>query len=505
MNGINRIFYVIVLAACLTTSAALASMDVIYTSTRSVVSLAVTSDGTAWAATRGGVLRISPSGVIRKFTQVDGLPANEVVGISAQGDAVTASFVNATGFFEDERWTVKTAAASHSSSDYTVVSPSVNWGHARVTADLDGLTIVENRATRKVPLPPSTGSHVSALLPRGDKLWVAMFGDGIYEFGGKSWRRVNINIPDNAREITAIAGHGANLWIGTRRDGVWKYDGKSWSHYLVKDEPYDHNCQNLCAFGNSIFISTLEDGLIVQSSNGWSRWATPDISSNAPRQMVVFGGCLYVRHGNGRVDRFDGKKWTKDVFSSLPRKQTSTIAADGARLYAAQWGGWSEFNGKTWTHHLKIPNLQGLPITALLPDGDTLWVGTQGRGLACMQRSTEKVEWHDESLGMPDDYIRSLAKAEDVLFAGTFCGGLAKLDGAKWASLPGLADGEITALLPDGKGGAFIATRKGVFHRSADGGMTCIGPTGLEAQALCVDGNSLWIGARTGLVRCELQ
>jgi ligand-binding sensor domain-containing protein len=493
---------VVMAALVLLASSAFASPDVIYTSSRNIVSLAVTSDGATWAATRGGVLRLSPSGECRKFTQSDGLPSNEVMSIAAQGDTVTATFANANATFENGRWLLAESAIRRSPTDYTVSSPSTTWGEAQVTATLDGLRIARNGVTRTVPLPPSTGSHISALLPRGNKLWAALFGDGIWEYDGQAWKRANIDLPDKAGEITAMAAQGSRVWLGTRRDGAWLYDSKSWSQRAIKDEPYDHNCQNLCDFNGSLFVSTLEDGLVVRNPNGWSRCVSPDLSSNAPRQMVVFGGCLYLRHGSGKVDRFDGKKWARDVFALLPRKQVSTMATDANRLYAAQWGGWSEFDGKTWTHHLKIPDLQGLPITALLPDGENLWVGTQGRGLAQAERSTEKIVWHDETRGMPDDYIRAIARVGDTVFAGTFCGGLAVLDGERWVTTPEFDNAEITSLAPDGAGGVFVATRKGVFLRSPDGKMARVGPLGLEAQGILVTDKAIWIGARTGLIEC---
>ena len=116
-------------------------------------------------------------------------------------------------------------------------------------------------------------------------------------------------------------------------------------------------------------MSTLQDGIASLTPDGWRHIAATGISTGSPRQMVEFRGLLYLRHSNGVVDSFDGRKWTRGVFSALPRKQASCLAADGSQLYVGQWGGWSEFDGEHWTHHLRLPGLQGVPVTAIRPDG----------------------------------------------------------------------------------------------------------------------------------------
>lgn len=217
--------------------------------------------------------------------------------------------------------------------------------------------------------------------------------------------------------------------------------------------------------------------------------------------MVVFQGALYVRHGGGQVDRLDGTMWARGVCAGLPRKQVSALAADANALYAAQWGGWSEWDGAKWTHHLRLPELQGVPITALCPDGDTLWIGTQGRGAFAYDRRAGQIRRADA--GLPDDWVTCLARAGSALYAGTFVGGLAQWDGARWQSAPETTGDNITALEPDGSGGLFLATRRGVQHQDQNGAMTRLDrPHPLldpEAQCLCAAPGGLWVGTRTGL------
>jgi ligand-binding sensor domain-containing protein len=219
--------------------------------------------------------------------------------------------------------------------------------------------------------------------------------------------------------------------------------------------------------------------------------------------MVEFKGVLYARHGGGKVDRFDGTRWSRHVFSWLPRKKAMTIAADEKRLTVAQWGGWSEYDGENWKHYLNLPELQGLPIMALHPDGSTLWIGTQSRGIGEYSYTTGKLRWHDERHGLPDDWITCIARVGSTLYAGTFVGGLAWWDGKQWATVPELKGENVTALESDGTGGLFIATRNGVWHRSARGVLQRLNNEAqfldTEAQTLCKVPEGLWVGTRTGL------
>jgi len=79
----------------------------------------------------------------------------------------------------------------------------------------------EGDAGEVVALPQSSGSHISALLPRRDRLWAAVFGEGIWAFDGSKWARAVENVPESAREVTALAASGDTIWVGTRREGIW--------------------------------------------------------------------------------------------------------------------------------------------------------------------------------------------------------------------------------------------------------------------------------------------
>ncbi len=534
--------------------------DAVFTATRQVTSLVVEADGTLWAGTTGGVLRRRPDGAWRKWTRRDGLPSHET-RVAIQNGCVMVATPRGVAAWRGEQWLLKSRDAQVWNQHKT----QAMWRGELALARIDGLSLGHGKAARLVALPASSGTHISALLVprmkdiatskaasapdasaktvRDAKLWAALFGDGLWELSDKgAWQHLDIGLPAEAREITALAAdakHGL-LWVGTRRAGVWRGELKTrqWTQFLQSDEPFDHNVQSLALFRGELMMSTLEDGLTMRGGAGWHHLSSAEragalragrnaeeespnstlhaarpalsLSSVAPRQMVEFGGKLLLRHGNGKVDRFDGETWTRDVWARLPRPQVFSLAADRDRVYIGKWGGWSEWDGAQWTHFLRLPELQGLVVVALCADGDTLWIGTQSRGLAEYSHKTGALRWHDERHGLPDDWITCLQKVGDTLYAGTFVGGLARLDpakgneaGARWTTASELQGENVTALEVDGKGGLYAATRNGVWHQAASGAPIKMNEQATwldsEVQALCATPRGLWIGARTGL------
>ncbi|HEX8551837.1 MAG TPA: hypothetical protein VF681_09810 [Abditibacteriaceae bacterium] len=466
-----------------------------FSATRQINGLTLAPDGVLWVATSGGVLRRDISGAWRKWTRADGLPTHEVRRVEIENNVVRAVTPRGVAISSGETWTGSNAKEP--------VAPRLMWRGQAISGTHE-LVLGDEDKTRKIALPPSRGSHISALLPHHDALWVALYGDGVWRLDGEGWRKANWNVPDAAREITALAGSPNNLWLGTRRDGVWHFDGKMWSQFLQPNEPFDTNLQNMTSFDGALWSSTLEDGIVRFDGTKWSHFSPPEISSNAPRQLVPFGDALYVRHGGGAVDRFDGKVWKRNVFSALPRSKTFALAADTKKIYAAQWGGWSEYDGQNWTHFLRLPELQGIIVLALLPVGDDLWIGTQNRGVAQWNRATQSLTWHDERVGLPDDWITCMEQQGDDVCAGTFVGGLAvRSKDGRWAAVPELRGQNVTALQPDDNGGLHIATRSGLWHRDSTGKVIPRSPAlpslDSELQALCATRDGVWAGARTGI------
>ncbi len=411
--------------------------DAVFTSTRSVTALLFDANGALWVGTTGGVLRRSPSGEWLKFTRLDGLPSHETQSLrTLPNGGVQATFPTGVAAFEGQKWrvTARFSAATPPLPPGATCRP-VEWEGGIAYGSTRGLTLQKGEAKRALPFPATgMGTHFSALLPRsGGGLLAVLYGDArLWEWTGAGWMP-GPALPVAAREGVALAEHGDALILGTRHEGVWEWNGAAWVQHTMPDEPEDHNIQSLAEYDGALYAGTLEEGLLVRSASGWGRVAPPTLSSLAPRQMIVFHGALYVRHGDGKVDRLQSGVWSRDVFAAvLPRKRVSCMTTDGERLVLGQWGGWSDGDGGHWRHHLTVPALQGVTLTALCltpadkGSAETLWIGTQGRGLAEADLETGAIRrWIDPRHGLPDDWVTALLAVKGRPLAGTFVGGVA--------------------------------------------------------------------------------
>ncbi|MBB6052633.1 hypothetical protein [Armatimonas rosea] len=343
------------------------------------------------------------------------------------------------------------------------------------------------------PLPPRAhGAVVTACLPDG---LTAVFGDSCL------WQaqRPGPSLPTHLRAVTALARWNGRLVIGVRRQGAWVQDGPTWRPLTQHEsEPTDHNIQALTEYQKTLYASTLDQGLVTFDGQHWSQLRAPLLSSDAPRQLLIHGEQLLVRHGDGQVDRLTQGRWERAVFKPLlPRPEVSALASDGRTLIVLQWGGFSRLSNGTWTHHFDLPALRATPLTCALLDGERLWLGTQGKGLYELSGNT--ITRHDERHGLPDDWLTALQKTPDgTLWAGTFVGGLARLrpGATRWERLPQTDGQQVTALEPR-RNSLLVATRQKVLTVNAPG--TSL-PAIHEAQALCQGATlGLWIGARTAL------
>ncbi len=471
--------------------------ETMWTSTREIRGLqTVGKEGEIWAATAGGVVRLGCEP--RQWTRKTGLPSNEAMEIEtlnrAVGGAISVRFPLHRAVFDGKSWAVA-GAPPYQKTDLTAV-----WQGHSARATLDGLQI-DGRA---VGNPPSSGTHISALLPLGKTLVAAFYGDGLWNFDGKNWARDarNAGLNSEAREITALAGDAGSLLIGTRRAGIWaSYNGQAWRRAEATNgaEIDNANLQNFAEFRGILWASTLDDGLIYRSGEGWGHVAAPDLSSIAPRQMLVFRDQLFVRHGGGLVDSFDGRNWEKNALASIPRKGIYALAGDEKTLFAAGWGGWSEWDGARWTPHFGIAQLKGVPLMGLFLDGDYLWIATQSRGLGRYNRADKTFRWFDERDNLPDDWVTATAKLGGHIYAGTFVGGLARLDGDGWHVFEAMRGQNVTAIAESG-GQIFAATRSGLWQIRGDAAArvekSWLDP---EIQTLHAGKTGLWVGARTSL------
>jgi hypothetical protein len=417
---------------------------------------------------------------IQEFTST-----REVVSIDSRTDGkVVIATRGGTLIQTEDGWVKRTILNGEVSNEPTLKQEPLTWNGRRI--EIKPLELTVDGAQMAIPI--STGTHISAAAIYEGALLVAMYGDGVFQTSGADWMRV----ATPSSEVTSMAEAGGKLWIGTRRNGAFVREGDDWRSVQVAGEIPNHNIQSLFAHGKKLYACTLEDGLLQYENDEWK--VVEGLSSKAPRQVIEFGGDLYVRHGTGAIDRISGAVITRGLESGLPRKQATTLATDGNKLFVGQWGGWSEFDGVAWTHRFNVKELKGIQVTALLAAKGAVWVGTQGSGFIRVDADNGIVKTYDERHGLKDDWVTRLSLSGDEVIAGTFAGGLARIAGNRVSSAGPLAIRDIS--------NGYAAGESEVWRVANSSAIKETLPLHLkEIQAICYKDGSLWVGCRTGLYR----
>jgi len=535
----------------------------LFTAAGQVTDLAVAGNGAIWAATRGGVV-CWPDGKATPdhWDTACGLPANEVRAVAAGSEGawvagaanlslispsneVTPCPLPEAGEIRDvliERGTCRVATSNGvyrwekgqfirdlacnawrlvaredgawviTDRNLVRLHDNKRWPLPDIQGNITALAagdmgiylatalgcwIFDGNGWREIPLPAeSLASHISALEIDGEGLLAGLYDDGLYRWDGKHWSR----IPDTPAAFRHITSLSARL-VGTQEEGLWESTNKGWQRRKMPAAIPATDIYGITAFRGVLWAATFDQGLLYREGNAWQQVDSESgLSSDSPRDLVVFRNRLYVRYSTGEVDCFDGRAW-RPAFDkvSLPRQGVYAMATDSRQLYLGQWAGWAATDGKRWEHHFKEPALQGQVITAIAAGKDTLWLGTQKAGLFAW-RDGRLTQYH-ESHGLTDDWITSIGIRGDRVLVGTYTGGLLQCDGKRFAQsmdTGGFAVRDI-AFIEGGK--ALVATPLGVY-REEGAGWRALEPRacgGLETQTLYPTNKGVWIGSRTAL------
>lgn len=256
------------------------------------------------------------------------------------------------------------------------------------------------------------------------------------------------------------------------------------------------NIYGLAAFRGRTYAATLDDGMLCRIDADWRQFAPP-LSDPRPRAMVPFRGDLWVQNAAGTIDRvLPGGSVRLDQGLLLGRRDVHCLSTDGRVLLAGQWGGWSEFDGKSWRRFLDLPALQGYIVTALAANDRRIYIGTQGAGLGAYDRLNGTFKWLDRGLRLQDDWITCLALRDDDLFVGTFVGGLSLVRENGIAHFSETGRRQITCLLPEA-GALWVGTRFGLLKIEGEAVQTIPTANG-NIQALLRHDDGLWIGTSQG-------
>ncbi len=362
------------------------------------------------------------------------------------------------------------------------------------------------------------------------RLWIATDG-GLHlprshpgrEWGGGFFRYLhdatNPLSLSNDRLLTAFQDRGGVMWVGTQGGGVnkWNPITRSFSHYQADPAGAAGLSSNsVFAFSQDaagrLWVGTLGGGLnVVDRESGRFTYHRHDPSDPAslPGDQIT---ALY--HDRDRT------LWVGTLGSGLGRR------ASGSRKF------------RNYRHDPeRLGSLSNDNVSAIVQDLDgAIWIATHGGGLnrfeeaapgAASETFTSFLHDPARPRSLSDDHLNSLAVGTDgSLWAGTFGGGLNRLDGAtsddgaafqrlqhEPERLESLSSNAISALHVDPDGVLWVGTLVGLNrldelgeaarfrHYSELDGLANNNVWGIQS-----DGEGrIWVSTNNGLSRLDPQ
>lgn len=174
----------------------------------------------------------------------------------------------------------------------------------------------------------------------------------------------------------------------------WKPGDARWSDTGVQETcelTHENMSQGfkLATSSETVYVGK-RDGQLFQSLDGGNSWN--DITENLPQsvehfnQIVFADSTVHVATDKGVFNSIDGVVWNAITDKSGENVIIKSLAAAEDAVYGANDDGIYHLERKTGTWEQIVPEIPDT-ITSLVVDGDTFFVGTEHRGVLCLERS----------------------------------------------------------------------------------------------------------------------
>lgn len=336
--------------------------------------------------------------------------------------------------------------------------------------------------------------------PDGE-LWLATFG-GLVRFDGVHFAVLDLanlaGLPSN--RITALASDSAGgLWLATQTGHIAHFSG---GRVVALIPPPDRHVELIAlaiSTSGTIFARAALGQVYRVDGPAMHEIAALGLGNGFHNLRATPDGGLWAATG-GRLFRLDTGE-VLEVAGSIV-----DLAPDGGGgLWLGLEDGLARFSAGRMERVAVTPALAG-PISAILPDGDRLWLGTL-HGVTEVRRGADG-SWRQSAapVGLREGFgVRSIRRDhEGNVWIGSNGQGLFRLSARQVVvRRPATGPASVSAVAPDGRGGVwFTAGCRGLFHADASGTTAAVQvappgePFGCE-HALAVDGrHRLWVRAR---------
>lgn len=283
-----------------------------------------------WASEPVKAPEMPEYGKWKTFTTKDGLPANKIYCVRADGDRVWVGTSHGLALYEDGAFTTFTTE--------------------------DGLA---HNGVLSVDVSELTGD-----------VWIGTLG-GMNRYSGgvfETFNQFNSGLPNDV--IYTVACDGKDVWCATG-GGAGHYDTykEEWAIYTERNAPmHEPWTYSVCAGDNKVWIAAWGGGVIEwQKENQTFRdYVDPDGEMEIdlfPDDGVVHDITTAVSYANGilwvatyfGMSRYDGTHWKGyfDHDSGLASNFINFIKANGDTGFICTDKGLSTFNGEQWITYKK--------------------------------------------------------------------------------------------------------------------------------------------------------
>ncbi len=384
-------------------------------------------DGSLWVGTEDGLLHYD-HGTWTELSEADGLPRGGILDVAVDSTDLIVGTTAGLAVRKGRTFTVIDSAQGLPSSRVNAVLKAADgsiWagtsaGILRISPHGTGV-----RPRRLVAITEANGlghNDVRSLYQdRSGAIWAGTTFGGVSKFVSTVLVHVTERDGLRSRIVSAIArGPDSTLWFGTYGGGVSSYDGYAMRSYGAAEGLTD-------PFVRALWIS--------------------------PRGQVVAG-----TEGSG-LFLLDQHRWRP--FAPIVQGRVNTIVGDAeGRIWVGGERGVACDPGD----HVGLAVGPSIPVQAIAPAGDSVWVGTDS-GLFVID--TRRIPWDLAPVGsVPHEPITAMARdGLGNLWIGTHGNGLLRLQGRsvkRYTTADKLSSMYVEQVLLDAFENVWIGTRQGV-------------------------------------------
>ena len=281
--------------------------------------------------------------------------------------------------------------------------------HSRGLAAFDGTTLTPIRLKG----PPV--ADITALEWAGDTLWAGSFDHGLVFYRMGRWASAPTMSGHGGDWINALCWDQTTLWVGSDA-GLGRWDPDSGE--VVADRGVEGRVKSIRCDGGELIVATAS-ALWISADHGWERI---DLAGEALHTAIRHRHGLWAAGLRGILRRRGGN-WERDteLNGRLPDSWITALLPDGDSIWAGTYdagvlrlegnGSWRTMVRDAWVN----PNAM-----VLTPGG--VAIGTMGDGLLLYDRSTGAWQRLTSLSRLPADDVTALKMAGDSLWVGTRSG-----------------------------------------------------------------------------------